>query len=246
MPKPVLLLHLRADVNTNAIWKAAINSGWATERVDHSARFEVPVGTPKVRYYGNTLHAEIIGNKIPLICLPLDLTVLATTKLTKRRIALIRAEELGVLRESTFIKPAQQKWFSARVYQPGETPVRKLGSSVLPSDLIYISDPIDMINEVRCFCLDGKILTASYYRISHDYCPVGIDDVDRPKVLDEMVAELAPLYPPGVVLDFAYTDRHEFSFLEANEAFASGLYGCAPERCLEAIDASQVNKPFSA
>lgn len=249
--KPLLLLHIRADVNTNDIWRAAIRAGWATERVDQSARFDIPPGTAKVRYYGNTLHAEIIGNKIPLKCLPLDLTVLASTSLTKRAVHLTTVEEFmspdgqfaGMRRGSSlFIKPAQQKWFSARVYQPGESPVRKLGSSVLPSDLIYVQAPVDMINEVRCFVLDGKILTASYYRIGHEYCPVGIDDVDRLKVLDEMVAELAPLYPRGVVLDFAYLSTKEWAFLEPNEAWASGLYGCNPERCLDVIEASQVDK----
>ncbi len=242
MSKPLLLLHLRADVNTNDMWRAAIRAGWSTERIDQSARFAVPEGTPKVRYYGNTLHAEIIGNKIPLTCLPIDLNVLATSPLTKRQIKLMRVEELGDLTEARFIKPAHQKWFAARVYQVDERPCRKLGSSVLPSDLIYVQEPVDMINEVRCFCLNGKIMTASYYRISHDYCPVGIDEVDRPKVLDEMVAELAPHYPPGIVLDFAYTSNHEWCFLEPNEAFASGLYGCCPMRCLEVVDASQIDK----
>lgn len=248
MSKKLLLLHLRADVNTNDIWRAAIRTGWNTERIDHSGRFDIPPDVTKIRYYGNTLHAEIIGNKIPLKCLPLDLNVLAQTKLTKRIVVLTTVEifakpdELTTLKAFPhFIKPAQQKWFSARVYNPGESPVRKLGSSVLPSDLIYVQEPVDMVNEIRCFCLDGKILTASYYRVSHEYCPVGIDGVDRPKILDEMVAELAHFYPRGVVLDFAYINNREWCFIEPNEAWASGLYGCDPEKCLEVIEASQYN-----
>lgn len=237
--KPLLLLHIRADVNTNDIWRAAISAGWSTERVDMSGRVQIPEGTPKVRYYGNTLHLEMINHHVPVTCYPLDLTVLATTKLTKRRVTLMRADELTESADRRFIKPAVQKWFAARVYEPGETPCRKLGSSILPSDLIYVQDPVDMINEVRCFCLDSKVLTASYYRISHDYCPVGIDGVDRPKAIDAMVAELAPHYPRGVVLDFAYTSDHQWCFLEPNECWAAGIYGCDPVRCLEVIDASQ-------
>lgn len=238
--KPLLLLHIRADVNTNDIWRAAIQSGWTTERIDMAGRVSIPDGTPKVRYYGNTLHAEMIANKLPLTFLPLDLKILAGTPLARREVKLMSANELGELTTARFIKPAQNKWFPYKVYQPGERPGRKLGSSVLESDLIYVQEPVDMINEVRCFCLDGKILTASYYRISHDYCPVGIDEVDRPAILDEMAAELAPHYPRGVVLDFAYTDKHEWLFLEPNEAWASGLYGCDPVKCLDVIDASQI------
>lgn len=244
VPKPLLLLHIRADVNTNDIWKAAISTGWATERVDMAGRVTIPPGTPKVRYYGNTLHAEMLGARLPVTFLPLDLTVLAQTKLTKREVRLMRAEELdSALSEfawtARFIKPAQNKWFPAKVYAAGESPKRSQGGAGLPSDFIYVQEPVDMINEVRCFCLDGRIHTASYYRLGHEYCPLGIDDVDRPEVLDQMVAELAPLYPRGVVLDFAYTDKHEWAFLEPNEAWSSGLYGCNPERCLEVIEASQ-------
>lgn len=235
----MLLLHLRADPNTSDIWRSAIRNGWTTERVDMTGRISIPPGTPKVRYYGNTLHGEIIQGHLPLRFLDLDLEALAKTPLTKRSVQLMRAGELGDITKASFIKPAQQKWFPAKVYQPGESPKRSQGGAGLPSDLIYVQEPIDMFNEVRCFCLDGKILTASYYRVGHEYCPLGIDDVDRPKILDEMVTELAPLYPRGVVLDFAYTSTHEWCFLEPNEAWASGLYGCDPDKCLEAIEASQ-------
>lgn len=236
-----LLLHMRADCNTNDIWRAAIRAGWSTERVDLSGRINIPSDTTKVRYYGNTLHASMIEDKVPLRFLPLDLTILAKTSLTKRQIRLMRADELEDITEPTFIKPAQNKWFPAKVYEPGEFPKRSQGGAGLSSDMIYVQDPVDMINEVRCFCLDGKILTASYYRIGHEYCPLSIDDVDRPKILDEMVTELAPYYPRGVVLDFAYA-RKQWVFLEPNEAFASGLYGCDPEKCLEVIEASQEDK----
>lgn len=240
--KPLLLLHHRADCNTNDIWRAAIRAGWSTERVDMSGRIDIPPGTPKVRYYGNTLHAAMIEDKLPLRFLHLDLTVLAKTPLTKRRVQLMRAEELGDLTEPSFIKPAQNKWFPAKIYEVGDSPKRSQGGAGLASDWIYVQEPVDMINEVRCFCLDGKIHTASYYRIGHEYCPLGIDEVDRPKVLDDMVAELAPFYPRGVVLDFAYTSRAEWTYLEPNEAFASGLYGASPEKCLEVIEASQEDK----
>ena len=241
--KPLLLLHLRADVNTNDIWRAAIQAGWSTERVDMTGRVTIPSGT-KVRYYGNTLHGHIIEDKLPIRFLPLDLRVLAETPLTKRHITLMTAGDLDQVRNDSplFIKPAQNKWFPAKVYQPSESPKRAQGGAGLPSDFIYCQEPVDMINEVRCFCLDGRILTASYYRIGHEYCPVGIDGVDRPKVLDEMVTELAPRYPRGVVLDFAYLASKEWCFIEPNEAWASGIYGCDPTRCLEVIEASQEDK----
>lgn len=246
MNKPILLLHHRADVNTNDIWRAAIRRGWSTERVS-DVNIQQAIGDRiHVRYYGNTLHASRIADQLPFTFLPLDLTVLASNRwATKREINLIRLEQLWAINVPLFIKPAQEKWFPARVYQPGEMPVRDEDSGSLPSDLIYVQDPIDMINEVRCFCLDGKIHTASYYRIGHEYCPLGIDDVDRPEILDKMVAELAPHYPRGVVLDFAYTDKKEWCFIEPNESWASGIYGCDPEKCLDVVEASQENRTLT-
>lgn len=239
MSKPLLLLHTCADCNTNDIWRAAINTGWTTERVDMTGRVNIPSNTPKVRYYGNTLHMEMIANQLPIKCIPLDLNVLARTPLAKRQITLMRAEELNESTEDRFIKPAQNKWFPAKVYKAGESPKRSQGGAGLPSDFIYVQEPVDMINEVRCFCLNGSVHTASYYRIGHEYCPLGIDEVDRPEIIDQMVAILAADFPAGVVLDFAYTSNHEWCFLEPNEAWSSGLYGCNPSKCLEVIEASQ-------
>ncbi len=243
--KPLLLLHYRADCNTNDIWRAAIQAGWSTERVHDVIPPDLFVGRPKVRYYGNTLHASRIADQLPFTFAPLSLTFLAKTPLTKRIVTLCRFDEIVRVRAELgyrplFIKPAQEKWFPARVYQVDEMPAPEGGT--LPNDLVYVQEPVDMINEVRCFCLDGKILTASYYRIGHEYCPISLDEVDRPKVLDEMAAELAPSYPKGVVLDFAYTDKREWVFLEPNECWASGLYGCDPMKCLEVIEASQVGR----
>lgn len=238
--KPLLLLHFRADVNTNDIWRAAIQSGWSTDRIhDHDAG-ERAKDRDVVRYYGNTLHASRIEDQLPFRFLPLDLTILTKTPFSKRRISLIRLDAFTMVHEPTFIKPAQEKWFPARVYQPGEMPAPDGGT--LPSDLIYIQDPVTFINEVRCFVLDGKVQTASYYRVSKEYCPVGIDETGWTQEIDDMAAQLAPSYPRGVVLDFGYTDRGEWSFIEPNEAWASGIYGCDPVKCLDVIAASQVDK----
>lgn len=244
-----IFIDMRADCNTNDIWKAAIRNNWTTSRINLASRnnIEIPTDANLVRYYGNTLQGHLIEDKLPIKFSPINLEVLAKTPLTKRDVYLVRAEELEESRShlmgsSFFIKPAQNKWFPAKVYGPNEFPKRAQGGAGLASDFIYVQEPVNMINEVRCFCLNGKILTASYYRIGHEYCPLGIDDVDRPEILDKMVEELAPHYPPGVVLDFAYTSKKEWCFIEPNEAWASGLYGCNPEKCLEVIVASQYEK----
>lgn len=213
-----------------------MRAGWTAYRVHDFIQPDEIGGAERLRYYGNTLHASRITDKIPLKFLPIDLTVLAKTCHTHRRVELVEMGKL-IHSEQRFIKPAQEKWFPAKVYEVGEFPPENCGG--LMTDLIYAQTPVKMVNELRCFCLDGKVHTASYYRIGQEYCPLGIDEVDRPAVIDEMVAALAPSYPRGVVLDFAYLDRGDWCFIEPNEAWASGLYGCDPTKCLDVIEASQ-------
>lgn len=228
-----MLLHYNCDCNTNDIWRAAIRRKWETERVHDKSNVKDIVKNRHSRYYGNVLQSNL--KDFPFKFYPIDLNVLAKTPLTKRKIALARFGDLSPFNRPMFIKPAQEKWFAARVYQAGELPAAE-GSK--PDDFVYVQEPVKMINEVRCFCLNGEILTASYYRIGHEYCPLGLDEVDRPAVLDEMAKELSPMYPNGVVLDFAY-DGSQWMFIEPNEAWASGLYGCCPDKCLDVIVASQ-------
>ena len=45
--------------------------------------------------------------------------------------------------------------------------------------------------------------------------------------------------PKGVVLDFGLMDNGMWSLIEFNEAWASGLYYCDPEKCFDVIVESQ-------
>lgn len=230
----LLLLHYNADCNANDIWKAAISAGWKTDRIHDMNVKQRCEGEHYVRYYGNTLQAERIGSQFPFRFHQLDQRYLAKSPFTKRRIELKHFEDIGPITRPTFVKPVYQKYFEARVYGPGET----IFGGTLPHDMVYVQEPVDMINEVRCFCLNGRIHTASYYRISREYCPANMDGFIPPDI-SVMVQRIAPNYPAGVVLDFAWIADRGWAFLEPNEAWASGLYGCDPAKCLEVIDASQ-------
>lgn len=243
----LLLMHNRYDPDSQDIWRVAIQSGWKTQRTDF-LRVEEHIkesGCDHVRYYGNTLHAGMIKNKVPFTFLELNekegwLTRLP--ELTKRSISMIRYTTLlQPFIEDIFVKPVGDKWFEGKVYRAGESIV----GGICDDDPIYVSNIINMQDEVRCFVLDDIVLTASYYRIDKIFNPQTasqdmIDNLFTPLV--RQVRARTSL-PRGVVLDFARIQKDEWCFIEANEAYASGLYLCDPLKCFEVIQASQIDRP---
>lgn len=238
--KKLLLLHYNADCNTNDIWKAAIQNGWATERIHDDSIGERSAGFDYVRYYGNTLQAERVGHKFPFKFYPIDETILAKCPFTRRRVDLMKFKDLPQpMIEKKFVKPFYQKYFPAKVYDIGE----KIDFAQMDNDLIYAQEPVSFVNEIRCFCLDGKILTASYYRKDKEYCPENINLKYLDLIIHLMVSGLYKYnLPRGCVLDFGLLDNGKWAFLEPNEAWASGIYDCEPKKCLEVIENSQYDE----
>lgn len=238
--KKLLLLHYNADCNTNDIWKAAIQSGWATERVHDDNIPERSINFDYVRYYGNTLQAERCKDKFPFKFYPLN-AVLHKCDFIGREIRLAKFSELYMpFTEVVFVKPVYQKYFTAKIYNRGET----IDAAQLPNDDIYIQRPVEIIDEIRCFCLDGEILTSSYYKKDKEYNPENTDSIVKNIGLHHMVKGLNKqgFLPKAVVLDFGLTPDRGWIFIEPNEAWASGLYGCDPRKCLEVIENSQYRK----
>lgn len=240
----ILLLHNRYEYNANAIYRTALGRKWHVRRVDFPHNIASVLAEIKnsdelckhtVRYYGNTWDISNANIKLPMEFLPVSIYELPNIPQTGRHICLSKLYELPEF-VNKFVKPAQNKWFPAKIYA---------SSSEIPTDCslctddVYIQDVVDIVNEVRCFCLDGKILTASLYKVSRAFCPIPYESDVRDQVIDKMVEEIAPHYPAGVVLDFGYTSDGKWIFIEPNEAWASGIYTCDPSKCLDVIIESQ-------
>jgi hypothetical protein len=246
---PLLLLHERHSPDDADIWRVAVRRGWITERVN---RYNVAARLPGheiVRYYGNLLHLDQIGALIPITFHQFELSILADLKpFTKRDICLMKFGELVLpLKKPTFIKPACVKWFEAKVYQPGEIP---MGAPEI-NDYIYTSTPVDYLDEVRCFCVDGKVLTSSLYRINRvvwdrsglDEDKINFDDRVNDTPIPQYLEEIykAAKLPRAIVADFGRHPDGSWSLIEFNEPWASGLYFCSPDKCFDCIVASQDN-----
>jgi hypothetical protein len=145
----------------------------------------------------------------------------------------------------TFIKPARDKFFEARVYKTGET----IEGAPQGDDAVYLSDVVRFVDEVRCFVLYGHIITSSLYRINgvsyqevdKDPSEINFDDQLKDTMLPTWAKEICNAYqlPKGVVIDFGRFADGSWGVIEFNEAWASGLYYCDPEKCFDVIVASQ-------
>lgn len=258
MPKPLLLLHERYTAEDGDIWRSAIKQGWVTERVNRYNITDRVKGFEFIRYYGNTLHQAQLADLIPIRFDPIAPSILPSlTWAIRRSMAMMRFSELNTMafNRPMFIKPAREKWFEARVYQPGEVIV----GGAIAGDEIYISDVVEFLDEVRCFVVRGQVLTSSYYRINKvvwwdaglDEEKINFDHRLKDTPIPDMAHRIYEEYPSlnAVVMDFARLADNSWSLIEFNEPWASGLYFCDPDKCFQCIVASQSNtysEPSSA
>lgn len=256
--KNLLLMDERVASPDNAdIWRTAIRRGWTVERTN-PFKIKEHIGDHKfVRYYGNTLHAKMIEGLLPLKLSPIDYSILPSLQeYTKRFISFVSFKRLiQPIEHTLFIKPARDKWFEAKVYHPGNT----ISGSPMDGDEIYISEVVKFINEVRCFVVDGEVLTSSLYRINtevwdrvtEDPEKINFDgrikDTDIPRMVKEIHSKYKNQLPRGVVMDFGTIESScrpaadEYSLVEFNEAWSCGLYYTNYDKAFDCIIASQEN-----
>src|SRR4051812_9804143 len=111
--KPLLILPARHRSDDADIWRAAVRSGWETFRAGADLSGVSLAGRPRVRYYGNTLHAMQLGSRLPIkfhTIPPTALTVLP--QFTKRSVRLTTYGDVSNGRSAPcFVKPVGEKWF---------------------------------------------------------------------------------------------------------------------------------------
>ena len=254
MSNNLLVLPNEHTKEDQMIWRAAIRRGWKTLRFDPNKPEKIE-GYDMVRYYGNVLNKKRIEKYLPIRFAAISPTILSELDIswTGRTIKSMKYSELeNPLSENRFIKCVDEKWIPAAVYPKG-LDHRVEWKGMQPDDLIYVQTPIEFINEMRCFVVDREVVTASWYRKDKVFCPefvmLGDTRMDAmvPRAytynLTRVMREFHSPLPNGVVLDWGQDDWGNWTLIEANEVWASGLYDNDPEKVLDTIIASQDNEP---
>ena len=239
---PTLLLSPRYTPDSIALWKAAIAAGWEVTRL---SSWRPPEGFTAVDpvLCDEPLFALMMAEALSLALLEPTLDWLPRLPLAYRRreVAALTLAEARALRAPTFVKPADDKCFPARVYASGaELPVL----AHLPADTPALAaEPVVWEREFRAFVAERRVLTLSIYLRGGELGKT--DDGDWPAsdeelasaraFLEAMLDDPAVAVPPAAVIDVGVIRDRGWAVVESNPAWGSGICGCDPHRVLPVL-----------
>ncbi|MFD3746392.1 ATP-grasp domain-containing protein [Nocardia sp. NPDC058633] len=189
--------------------------------------------------YGEVLFAEAVAGQLGLALLdvPEDWLPGLPPRFLRRE---LRVSTLAAARAHpgpVFVKPADgRKGFAGQLYQAG---AGLPSHDACPDDTpVYIAEPVTWQVEVRCFVLDGRVLTCSPYLREGSYTNGDLVADPRGAIRRrDMRRAIAcrGTRPTGQVIDVGLIEGRGWAVVEANSAFGAGVYGCDPERVLEVL-----------
>jgi hypothetical protein len=242
-----LVLPPRFTPDSNALWKAAIAAGWEVERLSSWRAPSWLIGRDLI-LYGEPLFAAVVAEslKIALIEPPLNWLPTIPAKYLLRDMEFMSLGKARGLRKRTFIKPAEDKCFTAAVYSDGgQLP----GADVLPDTVpVLSSEPVHWEIEFRLFVLEGRVVTHSPYlrngelaqSASGEWPADEVEISDCADLAKRLLADSEVRLPPSVVLDLGRIAGRGWAVVEVNAAWGSGIYGCDPGAVLQVVGRASV------
>jgi len=238
---PTLLLSARQTDDAQKLWRACITEKWDVVRV-HGWR--VPdISARDVAIYGEPLFAHHVAQTLGLKLLE-PATDWLPNLAPRWRGREVRQTTLAEARQVTtrsFIKPADEKCFDARIYSSGtELPA----PGPLPEDLpVLVQEIVEWSTEFRCFVLDRKVVAVSPYwydgmlaKSEDGSWSAGNDKLeDAIRFCDSLLKDETVSLPHAIALDVGLTKGRGWAVVECNAAFSSGLYGCDPTEVLRVL-----------
>lgn len=238
MSSNCLVLSQRYSNDSIKLRKAAETLGWDIWRFS-AQNFPHALNNQKITIYCETSIAEFVAEKLQLTLLSPDDQILAELpfEFVKREIVFTRTAQFQPATVKKFIKPADYKYFSAGVYEPGETIPGF--QSLYPDDPLLISDVVEFVDEYRLFVLDNQVITASTYMLNKEF----VGDRSQGLALNEksirfaerVIQHIKDRMPKSYVLDIGKLSTGEYAVIEFNPSWGSGIYGADPTLALKVI-----------
>lgn len=237
-----LVLSSRHTADDQALWRAAIQRDWATARV---RGITVPdIADPDIAIYVEALLAPTIADilKRSLLDPSESWLVELPEEYRKREIRLTTLESARRATVPAFVKPPNDKSFTAQVFERGAD----LPDAYDDETPVLVAEPVSWTSEYRCFCLDGKVLTASPYLLdgelaAHvDFVAPSEELAEARTVANNVLAATRASTPRAIVIDVGIIADRGWAVVEANGAWGAGIYGCDPHAVLDVIRCANV------
>jgi hypothetical protein len=253
-----LVLSPRYTPDSIALSIVALEMGWTVERLQ-SWRPPTHLCNREVVPYGEPLFAAVVADTLQLVLIEPRLSWVAEIPfdLRQRNVQFTNFATARTQDHRSFIKPADDKCFPARVYESGtDLPSGGLEGSTP----VLISDPVSWEIEFRCFVLEQQIAALSIYSRKGELAE---DEYGNWPAADSESREAAQFanrvlhdarlgFPPAGVLDIGIIQNRGWAVVEANACWGAGVYGCDPRRVLETLsracrrknDLSESDRPW--
>jgi hypothetical protein len=244
---PTLILSRRYSVDSNALFRAALDAGWHVERL---MSFEAPpsLAARDPVLYGEALFADALAAQLGLALVEPsgDWLCHIPDAYRSRNVRQATLAEARALSEPAFVKPADEKCFPARVYAGGDELTDDPGLD--QSLRVLIADPVTFTFEHRAFVVERRIAALCPYlrngelaRDDQGDWPALPHELDEPReLLTRLLGDPAVLVPPAAVIDVGHIAGVGPAVVEANPAWASGLCGCDPRDVLPVLRRASV------
>jgi hypothetical protein len=234
---PTLIFAPRYTEDSQQLWQAAMRLGWSIERLhgwhvpEHLRAADEPV------LYIDGLMGPMIAEQLGLTLPepPQDWLPRLPAEYRRRD---VRLTTLGMARGllPAFVKPPNDKSFSARVYTPGELP-----DHIDDEVPVLVVEPVVWEREFRCFVLDRQMRTCSVYlrqgelQRAHDFATSAEELSEIKRFADSVLRDTRVDLPYACALDVGVIAERGWAVVEINAAWGSGIYGCDAAEVLEVL-----------
>lgn len=233
---PTLVISSRGTPDNLALWQEARRLAWP---VHMASGTQVPLGLEDPIVYGTLPFCDAVAPKLGIELIDPDNDWLARLpeEYLSRKVEFCALHELGKFPSRVFVKPANDKVFPASVYERGSEVPRRFIDPWCP---ILVSDVVDFDVEIRCYVKDRVLRTAATYQWKG-----AVYDTQKEKpTLEEACLWVSKLLedtrvplPPAVVIDVGRIPGVGWAVVEANQAYASGVYSEAdPAQVLSVLE----------
>ncbi|WP_312018596.1 ATP-grasp domain-containing protein [Streptomyces sp. I05A-00742] len=225
-----LVLPPRLTASAEAVRDAARRRGMRTEQLPG---FTVPAGLRAQHLHAGPGFADAVAPVLGIAPLeaPVDWLARLPRAFTRREVLAMPLGEAHALRRPAFVKSPNDKGIRAMVYADGS---RLPGpDAVDPATPVLVSDVVEFTVEHRLFVLDGAVRGGSRYG-ERGRLALGPLAPEAARFGAELLAAHGDTLPSAVVVDVGTVEGH-WAVIEANAAWASGLYTTEPDTALDVV-----------